>query len=66
MPTPMAAAEMERTMTRHANVVVGLAQAAVALVLRISEVVTSMEGTQSCNEFTRRSHTDIKIANKQY
>ena len=34
MPTPMAAAAMKKTMTRHANAVLELAQAAVALVLR--------------------------------
>ena len=44
----------------NAKAVVGLAQAAVVLVLRTSEVVTSMEPTQSCKDFTRRSH--IKMA----
>ena len=64
MPTPMAAAAAIKTMMkRHANAVVGLAQAAVVLVPRTSEVVTSMELTQSCTDFTRRSH--ITIASKR-
>ena len=56
MLTPMAAAVMKMTMKRHAKAVVGLAQAVVVLVLQTSEVVTSMEPTQSCKDFTRRSH----------
>ena len=51
MPTPIAAAAMKKMM--NAKAVVGLAQAAVVLVLRTSEVVTSMELTQSCKDFTR-------------
>ena len=60
IPTPMAAEVMQTMMTRHAIAVIGLAQAALVLVLRTSEVVTSMELTQSCKDFTRRSH--IKMA----
>jgi hypothetical protein len=49
-PPPIAAAARKRRMKRYANVVVELAQAAVLLVLRTAEVVSSMAGTQSCEE----------------
>ena len=46
---PMAAAAMNRTMERYANVVVELSKAAVSLAQQTAEVVS---GTQSCNYFT--------------
>ena len=45
----MAAAAMNRTMERYANVVVELSKAAVSLAQQTAEVVS---GTQSCNYFT--------------
>jgi hypothetical protein len=65
-PTPMATATIKRTMKRYAKAAVELAKAAVLLVLRTSEVVSSMAGTQSCKDFTRRSHIKNLNANKPY
>ena len=55
--------ESKRTMKRYANVVVEPAQAAVLPVLRTAEVVSSMTGTQSCEDFTTMSH--IKVVNRR-
>ena len=65
-PTPMATAAIKRRMKRYAEAAVELAKAAKLLVLRTSEVVSSMAGTQSCKDFTRRSHIKNLNANKQY
>ena len=62
-PPPMVAAARNRTMKRYANVVVEPAQAAVLPVLRTAEVVSSMTGTQSCEDFTTMSH--IKVVNRR-
>ena len=52
-------------MKRYTNVLVELAQAAVSLVLRTAEVVSSMTGTQSCEDFTTMSHINLKVVNKR-
>ena len=59
----MAAAARKRTMNKYANVEVEPAQPAVLPVLRTAEVVSSMAGTQSCEDFTTMSHT--KVVNKR-
>ena len=60
----MAAAARKSTMKRYANVEVEPAQPVTVLpVLRTAEVVSSMAGTQSCEDFTTMSH--IKVLNKR-
>ena len=49
----MAAAVRKRKMKRNANVVVVLAHAAVSPEPRTAEVVSSMMGKQSCEDFTK-------------
>ena len=60
----MAAAARKSAMKRYANVEVEPAQPVTVLpVLRTAEVVSSMAGTQSCEDFTTMSH--IKVLNKR-
>ena len=65
-PPPVAAAARKAwkgTMNRYATVEVEPAQPAVLPVLRTAQVVSSMAGTQSCEDFTTMSH--IKVVNKR-